>query len=432
MAQFFKPKNKPKRVQKQFACPIHDLDLRGQGVGRFKERIVFVPGALPGETVLVRAAIPIKGPIQAELQEVRQSSELRTAPKCKHYAVCGGCQLQHVQPKQQIQLKQKALANLLSRKALKIGDWAEPIHSPSFWGYRTKIRLALDARKQVKLGFRHGDSNKILNISECPVMAEPLQALLPSLRQLVEQLEGSQYIGHVELLLQGERPGLWLHTPKALNSADQLRVENWLQQADVAWLDSATLLSYVLPQFDLKLSYMRSDFIQSNLAVNVKMVAQAIDWLNLKSTDKVLDLFCGMGNFSLPLARQCAQVTGVEGVEAMVARAQANAQSNQITNAEFIHADLSQRLDLQPWWQPVDAILLDPARAGAEQVVTELGRTQAPKVLYVSCNPTTLVRDAEILLKQGYQIDKAGVMDMFPHTHHVESMMLFSKIRHSR
>lgn len=428
MAQFFKAQSSKKAVQKQFNCRIHDLDLKGQGVGKMQERVIFVPGALPGETILARAAIGKKGPIQAELQQVKLASPARVEPACRHYQVCGGCQLQHLQSEQQIIAKQAALKTLLTRKGLEVAQWAEPLCSPEPWRYRTKVRLAIDARKQVKVGFRHADSNKILNLSECPVMAAPLEALLLPLQQLIQQLQDKTQIGHAELLLEQGQAGLWLHKEQAWSEQDWALISQWLEQHQVKWLDDKSLLDYELSEFKVKLSYKRSDFIQSNLAVNEAMVAQAIAWLELQGDETVLDLFCGMGNFSLPLARKCAQVTGVEGVQAMVNRAQANAQLNQIDNVRFYQADLSERLDLQTWWQPVDVVLLDPARAGAEKVASELAYTQAKKVLYVSCNPTTLVRDAQLLVRQGYKVAKAGVMDMFPQTHHLESMILFSKI----
>ncbi|GGA74804.1 23S rRNA (uracil(1939)-C(5))-methyltransferase RlmD [Neiella marina] len=425
MANFFTPK---KRQNKQvFQCQLNDLDSHGQGVGRWQQRAVFVAGGLPGETVQVQAMVPSKGPIKAQLKNISKASEFRQVAPCQHYHQCGGCQLQHLQADQQIQYKQQALQRMLAKVGVTIDHWASAIHSPSDLGYRSKARLALDVRGRVKLGFRHQERQTIVPIQQCPVLAEPLQPLIKPLQELLKQLASASDVGHIELHLSGQQPAVWLHRQGAWSQPERQLIEQWCQQHEVRLLTQDSELSYHLGQFDVTIYYCRSHFIQSNRQVNEQMVAQAVSWLEMTGSETVLDLFCGAGNFSLPLATKAKKVVGVEGVAAMVTQAHSNAERNQLTNAEFYQADLSQRLDLQPWWQPVDIIVLDPARAGAQAVVEQLPHCRASKVLYISCNPTTLVRDSAILQRHGYQAEKAGVMDMFPHTHHLESMILFSK-----
>ncbi|MBD1390007.1 23S rRNA (uracil(1939)-C(5))-methyltransferase RlmD [Neiella sp. HB171785] len=429
MANFFTPK---KRQNKQvFQCQLNDLDIHGQGVGRWQQRVVFVAGGLPGETVQVQAMIPStgpsKGPLKGQLKNISKASEFRQAAPCPHYQHCGGCQLQHLQADKQIEYKQQALQRMLAKVGVTIEQWQPAIHSPSDLGYRTKARLALDVRNRVKLGFRHQERQTVVPISQCPILAEPLQQIIEPLQQLLGQLSAASQVGHIELQLHQQRAAVWLHRQGVWSSADQHVLDQWSAEHNVQLLVQDAELSYSLDDFGVSIHYRRNHFIQSNQQVNERMVAQAIDWLQLSGTETVLDLFCGAGNFSLPLATKAAKVVGVEGVADMVTQAKQNAARNQLANIDFFQADLTQRLDLQPWWQPVDIIVLDPARAGAQAVVEQLPHCRAGKVLYISCNPTTLVRDAAILQGHGYHAEKAGVMDMFPHTHHLESMILFSK-----
>ena len=424
MAQFYKPTSK-KIVKNQVDCKVFGIDLKAQGVAKVAGQVVFVPQALPDETVKIQITT-LNKVAQGELQKVLIPSVYRVQPSCQHYQYCGGCQLQHLQSEKQIQYKQQALENLLNRKNLVPQKWFSPIASNG-WRYRGKVRLALDVRGQIRLGFRQEETNKIFNLTQCPIMTAPLENLLKPLQKLIAKLDAKSSIGHVEILQHSQGVGIYLHKQEQWSGSDWQQIETWLEQNQVHWLDVEKPLNYLLPKFDLQLWHKRSNFIQSNMAVNEKMISQAIEWLELTGSEKVLDLFCGIGNFTLPLAKFCQHVTGVEGVPEMVEQATANAKINNIENVKFHHADLSARLDQQSWWQKVDAILLDPARAGAEQVVSELTFTKAKKVLYVSCNPATLVRDSEIMAKQGFQIAKAAVMDMFPQTHHLEAMFLFIK-----
>ncbi|MBW8189584.1 23S rRNA (uracil(1939)-C(5))-methyltransferase RlmD [Neiella marina] len=425
MANFFTPKKT--QTNKLFQCHLNELDSHAQGVGHWQNRVVFVAGGLPGERVQVQAKVPSKGPIKAVVKNISQPSEYRAEPVCRHYGHCGGCRLQHAKAKQQIIFKQQSLQRMLAKRQIEIDDWAPPITSDHDLGYRIKARLAVDARKQIKLGFRHVERQSVVAINQCPILHPKLEQLLNPLTELIGALQDRTAIGHVELLLNDQHPAIWLHRKGEWAEQDWQQIEQWCEAHQVQWLADDSELSYLLADFDVTIGYRRSHFIQSNRAVNQRMVAQAIEWLALDGSETVLDLFCGAGNFSLPLAKRANQVMGVEGVAAMVLQATKNAASNKMTNAKFYHADLSERFDQQAWWQPVDVVLLDPARAGAEQVVTQLHHSGASKVLYVSCNPATLVRDAAILNQHGYLAEKAGVMDMFPHTHHLESMILFSK-----
>ncbi len=291
--------------------------------------------------------------------------------------------------------------------------------------------------KRLEVGFRATASQDIVAIDQCPVLVQPLQTLLPGLLEALHGLTKPQAIGHVELFSGTAEAVLIRHTAplpeidlarlRAFARAHQAQL--WLQgegepQADVP----GQALGYRLEAWDLELAWRPGDFVQVNAPVNEAMVAQALSWLGASAGERVLDLFCGLGNFSLPLARQGAQVVGVEGVEAMVARAQDNAQRNGLEQVHFYRADLSKPLADAPWARSgFDAVLLDPPRDGALEIVRQMTQLQARRVVYVSCNPATLARDARELASQGFRLKRAGLLDMFPQTAHAEAMALFER-----
>ena len=417
------------------------LSHEGRGVARNAEgKTVFIEGALPGEQVTCKVRFTRSRYDEAVVDQVFLASSQRKEPTCLHYGVCGGCNLQHLKTEGQLAFKQGLVAELLGvpEAQLQAPITAQPL------GYRRKARLGVKWRKdgRLLLGFREKNSAYLTSISECPVLQPSLEALLPSLHELLPQLEGGKHIGHIELLQGDEQTCVrvrLLRSLKRLSPRDQTQWRSWAQQQGVQllWQDDAVLqaaegdiqpLSYTLE--GLKLSFAATDFVQVNPEVNQQMVAQALDWLALEGQERVLDLFCGFGNFTLPLATQVAQVLGVEGLEAQVECARLNAVQNGLEAVEFMAADLSQPLQQQPWYQAGshwDAVLLDPPRAGAEQICAQLGELGASRVLYVSCNPATLARDKVLLEQQGYRLAKLGILDMFPQTSHVETMALFIK-----
>ena len=413
----------------------------GRGIAFEQGRTWFVSGALAGERVEARVLSARSQVVEARVERILEASEIRRAAPCLHADRCGGCNLQHMSQADQVALKQRTLAEQL----LRLGNvtpqqWAAPLVGPEL-GYRRRARVAVRAGAgkggALQVGFRAEASQTIVEIDQCPVLVQALQPLFRELPATLAQLSAPRAIGHVELFSGSSLAMLVRHTA-LLAEADQalLRAlserhgaQLWWQGAGQPQADVAeAALGYSLAEYELELAYRPGDFVQVNAGLNEAMVAQALDWLGVDSGERVLDLFCGLGNFALPLARAGAQVVGVEGVEVMAERAQANARANGLDNAHFYRADLSKPLADYPWARKAfDAVLLDPPREGAIEVVRGMSALSPQRVVYVSCNPTTLARDAAQLIAQGYVLRRAGIIDMFPQTGHVEAMALFER-----
>lgn len=430
----------PVPVGKKQRLGIERLAHDGRGIAFSEGRTWFVAGALPGEQVEARVLAARSKVVEARTERVLETSPGRRPTACPHAGSCGGCSLQHAAAADQLALKQQSLAEQLQRFAgLAPKEWAAPLSGPE-WGYRRRARLAVrwdPKRRQLDVGFRAAASQAIVPIEQCPVLVQPLQSLLPFLLEALQQLEKPQALGHVELF-SGTAEALLVRHVLPLAEADQRRFEALCQARQVQlWLqgeeepqpnDPTQRLAYRLEAWDLTLDYRPGDFVQVNAPVNEAMVAQALAWLAPRADERVLDLFCGLGNFALPLARRAAQVVGVEGSAAMVARARTNAEQNNVTQVHFHQADLSKPLVQAGWADGAfPAVLLDPPRDGALEIVRQLPNLGARRVLYVSCNPATLARDAAELDRLGYRLRRAGVLDMFPQTAHVEAMALFEQ-----
>lgn len=427
-------------VGKKQKLSIERLAGDGRGIAFEGGRTWFVSGALAGEQVEARVLGARSQTVEARAERIiTASSERREAP-CRHADRCGGCNLQHMPHADQLALKQRTLAEQLSRLGgVQPQEWAAPLTSPEF-AYRRRARIAVrwDAKaRQLHVGFRAEASQDIVAIDDCPVLVQPLQPILKALPALLRSLEKPQALGHVELF-SGTAEALLLRHTAPLTEHDLLRVRAFcVEHAAQLWLhgdgqpqadDANAELGFELAHWQLRLAYRPGDFVQVNGLVNEAMVVQALDWLAVQPRERVLDLFCGLGNFALPLARQAAEVVAVEGVDVMVARAVANAQNNGLGNAHFFRADLSNPLADETWAREgFDAVLLDPPRDGALEVVRGMSGLGARRLVYVSCNPTTLARDAAELQQQGYRLRRAGILDMFPQTAHVEAMALFEK-----
>ncbi len=430
-------------VGKKQKLTIERLANDGRGIAFVEGRSWFVAGALPGEEVEARVLTARSQVIEARAERVLQAVPLRRQPPCAHAGTCGGCTLQHLPHSEQLALKQRSLAEQLQRVAgVQPEEWAAPLVGPEF-AYRRRARIAVrwDVKnKQLEVGFRAAASQDIVAIADCPVLVQPLQPLLAALPALLRSLDKPQALGHVELFHGSAAALLLRHTaPLGENDLARLRAfcnehhaQLWLHgagepQADQSGLDgSEQQLGYRLEPWNLQLQYRPGDFVQVNAQVNQAMVAQALDWLAPQTGERVLDLFCGLGNFALPLAQQVGEVVAVEGVQAMVERARENALANGLGNLHFFQADLSKPLAEASWArQAFAAVLLDPPRDGAFEVVKQIGALGARRLVYVSCNPATLARDTAELVKQGYRLKRAGILDMFPQTAHVEAMALF-------
>ena len=423
-----------------------ELDLErlthdGRGIGYWQGRTLFVDGGLPGERVTARVVKARSKLIETRLERVQQASGERQQPACAHAALCGGCSLQHMSAETQLQIKQQTLAQQLQHFAgLQPEQWMPALTGPVY-AYRQRSRLSLrwqQRDKTLQVGFRQRFSSDLVEVSQCPVLVPALESLMQALIPLLKQLEGAADLGHVELI-DAQRPLLLLRHMQPLSAADLERLQAfaaaqdvgcWLQPGDedsvhCVWPEEAVQPAYALPELGLSLAFQPGDFIQVNAGINRQMIAQALAWLAVEPGEAVLDLFCGLGNFALPLAQAGARVTAVEGSQAMVGRATANALENQLNGLHFYQADLSKPVDVDWFTDDFAAAVLDPPRDGAELLVQQLAARGVGRILYVSCNPATLARDAGLLAAQGYRLVQAGIMDMFPQTAHVEAMALF-------
>ncbi|MFR9702064.1 23S rRNA (uracil(1939)-C(5))-methyltransferase RlmD [Aeromonas sanarellii] len=439
MAQFFKPQKKSTQPQR-IEFTIDSLDHHCVGVGRHQGKAIFVEGALPGERIQARIIDDKKHYAHGTLQQVLTPAANRIAPFCDHYRECGGCSAQHLGEADQQAVKEAGLVSLFER----LGNIQAPALDPVLTGesraYRRVCRLAIKFDKNgrcTRVGFRRRQSNDLVEIAGCPVLAAPLSALIAPLRDCLNRLKSQRELGHAELI-QAEQGIMMLlrHTGRP-NEADRALliefaqaqgIDLYLQAADerIEPLHQQFALDYTLD--GLSLAFAPGDFIQVNGPINQRMVEQALAWLGATRDDKVLDLFCGIGNFTLPLARQAREVVGVEGELAMVARAEENARRNGITNARFYKADLSGDIVGMSWAREgFDLVLLDPARPGALEVMSHVVALAPKRVVYVSCNPVTLARDSRVLVQGGYRLTRLGMLDMFPHTGHLESMALFER-----
>jgi len=441
MVTIYKSKAKVQKGPQHLDLTIERWDMDAQSIAFSDGKICFVEGALPGETVKVKITEQKPQYLKAQVQKVLKASEHRIAPLCRFAGECGGCQLHHVSAEQSRVFKQQAIDQQLKHQLkLDVLPWQPLLHGDAT-GYRRKARIGVWFEKKTNafvVGFRRKGGKEITAVSNCMVLSPVIAPVLEVLSSTLPKLQAGMYITHVEVLDAAGKAFVVVRHIKALPVADK----NLLQQAwpEACWVGEAEpdefqfwgepqQAQYQLNQ-GLTLNFAPTDFIQVNAEVNQQMVTQALSWLNVQATDKVLDLYCGIGNFSLALAKQAAQVVGLEGVAAMVTTASNNASLNQLDNVVFAQADLHLAWPKAAWNQPqYQKVLLDPARAGALGAIDEVARLKPTAVLYVSCNPVTFARDAKVLLGKGYSLSKIGLMDMFPYTSHLELMALFSHTR---
>jgi 23S rRNA (uracil1939-C5)-methyltransferase len=424
---------------------IVDLSHEAKGVARIDGKTVFVADALPGERVVLRRVARHRNFDEAVLESVLRPSADRVVPACPHYGTCGGCALQHLGPAAQLAFKQVQLLENLARLGGVAPDrLLEPLTGP-VWGYRRRARLGVKhvlRKGRVLVGFRERSAPFVADLHECRVLAAPADRLIDPLAALVGELSIAARVPQVEVAVAGNACALVLRVldPPTAADLDRLRmfervegVRVYLQPGGPGSIAPLTPdpepLRYDLDSFGLAIEFEPTDFIQVNAALNEAMVARAVAMLEPQHASQVLDLFCGLGNFSLPLARTASEVVGVEGEAGLVARAQQNARRQGVTNASFHVADLANPAAWSGWAsRQYERVLLDPPRAGAREVLPVVGRCGAARVVYISCHPGSLARDAGILVRDhGFRLVAAGVMDMFPHTTHVEAMAVFER-----
>jgi 23S rRNA (uracil1939-C5)-methyltransferase len=426
---------------------ISSVTHDGRGIADLTGKKVFIAGALEGEEVRFVRRKSRRKFDEAELLEVVTPSAQRVAARCAAFGRCGGCSLQHVSIEQQRGIKSATLRDNLERIGrVEPGRWLQPVTGPE-WSYRRRARLAVkdvSAKGRVLVGFRERHAPYITDMHRCEVLAPPVDGLIDALSELIGRLSIRARLPQIEVAVADNATALVfrvLDLPSA-RDRDEFRgfagdhgLRVYLQPGG---LDSLQLLHpegdqealyYALPEFDVRIEFEPVDFVQVNAGINRAMVGRALELLEPGPQDRVLDLFCGIGNFSLPLARRSGTVLGMEGEASLVARAGHNAALNGIDNAEFRQADLSAIDGTESWLRdPCDRLLLDPARSGAAEVVDHIGRLDPERIVYVSCHPGTLARDAGALVNEaGYTLEAAGIIDMFPHTAHVESIAVFQK-----
>jgi 23S rRNA (uracil1939-C5)-methyltransferase len=430
---------------------VDGLTHEGEGVVH-AGKTVFVAGALPGERIRMRRSRRHRQHDDGELLEVLSSSSDRVTPRCPHFGVCGGCALQHLAPPAQLAAKEQALRDNLARLARATPlRWLAPLTGPA-WGYRRRARLGarfVHKKDRELVGFRERAGRYVAELAHCDVLAPPAGELITPLAELIGALTIREAVPQVEVAVADNATALVLRVlePPAPTDLERLaafaaahRVRLYLQPGGLASVQELGTpgepLHYALPHFDLALEFAPTDFIQVNAAVNEALVSRALELLAVDATSRVLDLFCGLGNFTLPLARHAGSVTGVEGERVLIERARGNALRNGISNASFHVADLAlaPSADGLPWLrQPYSHVLLDPPRTGARAMLAAVAALAPARLLYISCHPGSLARDLGVLVHEhGFTLEAAGVVDMFPHTAHVESLALLSRTRAPR
>ncbi|MBO9715674.1 MAG: 23S rRNA (uracil(1939)-C(5))-methyltransferase RlmD [Pseudoxanthomonas sp.] len=429
-----------------FQIQILDLSHDGRGVARHADgKAVFISGALPGETVLAEPTARSRRFDEARTLEVLQSSPDRVTPRCPHFGTCGGCVLQHLAEDRQIVAKQQVLLENLERIGKVTPATVLPPLTADSWGYRRKGRFSVrrvNKKDKTLVGFREQDPRFVADLRECHTVIPAIGMKIEALAALVDGLHAREHIPQIEFIAGDDAIALTVRHLAPLVDADKAALAAFGREHGFAIFlqpkgpDSvhplegeAPALSFRLPEWNVELAFEPLDFIQVNARLNDRMIALALGMLDAQPGERVLDLFCGLGNFTLPLARGVAEVVGVEGDAGLVARARANAQRNGLGNAQFFAADLTQDQRGTPWMrQGFDKLLLDPPRSGADEVLKQLPLQGIDRIVYVSCHPGSLARDAGFLVhERGYRLVSAGVMDMFPHTAHVESIALFER-----
>ncbi len=425
---------------------IDSLSHEGRGIANCDGKVVFVDGALPGERVTFQLTNRRKTFDEGKLVEVLEASPDRIEAKCAHYGLCGGCSLQHMSTEDQIKHKQSVLLEQFEHiGGVQPEEVLPPLTSP-IWGYRRKARLGakhVPKKGGALVGFREKASPYIADITQCEILDPTVGHRLMDLRELIDNLSIKDRLPQIEVAVGDQDQGLVfrhlepfteddLETLKTFGEKHQFVIYLQPKGPDTVhqiYPEATVDLFYQAGEDEPVLHFLPTDFTQVNASINKDMIARVLDFMQLGKDDRVLDLFCGLGNFSLPMAKRAGYVLGVEGEAGLVKRAQENAERNQLGNAEFVCADLTEDDQVQTIEAgKFNKILLDPARSGAQEIIEKMSFSGVDQVIYVSCNPATLARDAGILVKEkGFKMIKAGVMDMFPHTTHVESIAVFER-----
>ncbi len=426
---------------------IESLDQEGRGVARFDGKVIFIEGALTGEVVSYNSYRKKPSFEQAQVTQIHRPSSLRVQPKCVHFGVCGGCSMQHLDARAQVAVKQRILEDSLWHIGkVKAETILRPIYGQT-WGYRERARLSVRhviKKGKTLVGFHERRSSFVADMQHCEILTPKIARLLPLLAELIEGLSIRERLPQIEVAVGEQVDALVLRVMEAPSSEDNAKLRAFAELHDIQfWMQTkgpetivpfhplnAPALSYSLPEFGITMPFAPSEFTQVNSALNRVMISRAMRLLNPQPGERIADLFCGLGNFTLPIARSGAQVLGIEGNAALIERARQNAAVNGLAgNTDYIAMNLFEMTEATfTKLGRFDKLLIDPPRDGALELVKSLTGEHAPgRIVYVSCNPATLARDAAELVQRGYVLRLAGVMNMFPHTSHVESIALFEK-----
>jgi 23S rRNA (uracil1939-C5)-methyltransferase len=428
----------------ELTVSIESLTNDSRGVAHHEGKAVFVEDGLPGEVVRCQTTRRMSKYDTAKVLEVLEASEDRVQPRCSAAGICGGCSLQHMSESSQIHAKQQVLLdNLQQIGKVQPRSVLPPLQGPH-WNYRRKARLGVKLvpkKGGVLVGFREKQSGYLAVMDSCAVLDERFSNLIIPLRELIAKISIARRIPQIEIAAGDDAAVLVFRHLEPLSGSDQELLKDFAQlhglsvmlqpggpdSIEALYPEKQELLEYRLDEWDVSIRFRPTDFTQVNASINQQMISLALELLAPDEDDEVLDLFCGIGNFTLPLARVSKHVTGIEGDSVLVKMARENACYNDLSNAEFITANLYDApLDGSWLHRKWDRILLDPPRSGAMEVIERLPELEPKRIVYVSCNPATLARDTDLLVnKHGYKLVAAGVMDMFPHTKHVESIAVF-------
>ena len=427
---------------KVYEISIESLSNEGRGISHYDDKIIFTRGALPGERVIASRSLSRAKYEEADVVDILESSPDRIKPKCDVYGICGGCSFQHLSSKNQINAKQSWLKSAFMGQAkIEPKKWLQPLQVES-WGYRRKARLGVRyvaKKEKVLVGFRERKSSFITVMSRCEVLHPSLGDNLELLGECIGKLSIKKHVPQIEVAIAELDSILILRHLEPMTKGDESILKEYGDKLGITWytqsggletikpLIGPVNLTYSITDHNIEMSFLPNDFTQVNFALNQKMINLAIELLDLNSEDEVIDLFCGLGNFTLPISRYVKRIVGIEGDSGLVERAKENAKMNGVSNASFYKANLFEDVSGFEWFrgQKYNKALIDPARTGAIEIVELLPKLSIERLVYVSCNPSTLARDTARLIELGFSLMSAGVMDMFPQTAHVESIALF-------
>ena len=426
---------------------VHALSHDGRGIALINGKTLFVQGAMVGEKVTCAITQRHRQYDEGITTTVMIAAPERVTPPCPHFGVCGGCSLQHLNMTHQIQFKQQTVLEQLKHFGKVVPDSLLPPVTGEAWGYRRKARLGVRyviKKNKLLVGFREKFTRALADVQQCLILDPRVGTKITALAELIARLDQYDHIAQIEVAVGDDIAALVFRNLNILPEEDCIKLREFGKSTGLhiylqpnlpeplkkLWPeDHHDRLAYALPEYALTMHFHPLDFTQVNNEINKLMIKQAVSLMAPEPDDSILDLFCGLGNFTLPLARYARSVVGIEGSDTLVKRAEENALYNKITNTKFYMANLMGTLENAPWLQQTyTKILLDPPRSGAKEMIAYFKKLSPKKIIYISCNPATLARDAgELVHRQGYTLTKAGVINMFPHTSHIESIAVFEK-----